>query len=88
MPRSAEENKREQQATDLRYMANPGLWPNWPFLPLKRYVDGGLETCYMLDATGKALSVFHGNMFEAKKEDREQVYPDLRAIQADGWIVD
>jgi hypothetical protein len=86
-------------ARSLLYLANPPLWPAWPFLPVVRRSRGREELGVMFDAraaglTGYSATVFIGNLFalpatlaEFLALDRE-VFDTGEELLAAGWSVD
>jgi hypothetical protein len=82
---------------DLEFIKMPPLWPNWPWLPIKRYrmgqATGGPE-CAALCSTNlenNVLYLVHANMWDksglaAAWDSRETVTP--QQIVDDGWVVD
>ena len=85
MPRTAEDER-----TDLRYIRTPELWPNWPFLPLKRGSNQTREIAYLLaEPRDKGYHLYDGNMLAAKQSDPIlKTYDSPEALVVDGWVVD
>ena len=81
---------------DLKMMRSPGRWPAWPFLPVKRTVDGEQECAVMVEESMSGTAtpiVYLVNLFALKEagslskvENRR--YESLEAVVADGWVVD
>jgi hypothetical protein len=78
------------------FIADPGLWPHWPFLPVKRPTkDGGDVEVGVLYATDEPWRhVYRRNLLmlpptraEFLALDKHE-YDSLDALLADGWIVD
>jgi len=73
-------------------MGRPDLWPQWPYLPLKRYPEDNTapQFGYLLDVGGpERFCIFLGNMFAAKPAtDIRQTYTSFQEIVDDGWEVD
>lgn len=92
-------NKEE----DLKYLKNPGLWPCWPIMPMKRRGKGlpeiaslvaieGYATTLLLD---KGTLLWEGEKYKGKswKEILDMIpskkaYESAEAILADGWECD
>ena len=79
---------------DAAMIYNPGVWPAWPCLPLKRSAKGALPECaYILD-TGVCsielpIKVFKGNIFRISDDDPViATYDSVEALLAAGWVVD
>lgn len=86
---------------NLLFLVSPGLWPNWPYLPLvRRHRDKEEEYGVLFDAftaTGKSgfsASVFLTNLYETP-DDAEQmlqlpkeVFDTPDEVYASGWRVD
>lgn len=82
---------------ELNMMSNPGLWPRWPWLPMKRRKVGDLPDTGLLHAdaeAGKPTKLYKGNLYEGlgwfPRHDQAfwKEYPNFDAIVADGWVVD
>lgn len=88
----------QKQQKSLAFMNDPGEWPRWPILPVKRHdANGFTETGLMFAVEEVRFTVYRGNMFtlpgprisdaiaacEVIKE-----YIDLEGVIDDGWIVD
>lgn len=78
----------------------PG-WPNWPWLPVKRHGQDGLECGLLLDENllGDPVDPNHpcfrtiilANLFNLKetyKTAERKVYASVDEMLADGWQVD
>lgn len=79
--------------SDEQFMRDVDDWPQWPYLPLKRFTkenpSGPPECGYMIHANNVRHCVFIGNIFEADIEaDKKLEYTSFEAITADGWRVD
>lgn len=88
---------QERQKEDETFIRNPVKWPMWPFLPIKRHVEGDKgPDCAFLCATSKPWErAYLENVFALKDmtpEQRKKIpfieYDDLSALLADGWYVD
>jgi hypothetical protein len=87
----------DREKRDKDFILNPNAWPNWPILPLKRYVRVGTRTT--LDT---ACLFENGNMKFSIAEDANMfalMDPEVRKttiwkpttvdeVIAAGWIVD
>jgi hypothetical protein len=81
-----------------RMMADPGDWPRWPILPLKRTSPQGvgLECAIMVAWEEHLTTVFFADMFDLPGGTFKEVfgslpqkkYTDYDAILDDGWMVD
>lgn len=89
------------EMSDLDMMKNPGLWPQWPVLPVKRYRERGQmpDCAVLIDAGEPQPTVFQINPYDIPAGDlRENIinnpkvkhtkYDTLEALMADGWMVD
>lgn len=76
-------------------------WPNWPFLPIKRYVEGPrgeqLECCLLIDYNARPVwkEVYGINMFDLVGKSTMQIlstkkykYATEEELWDDGWVVD
>lgn len=79
-----------QERNDKAMMSNPDLWPNWPYLPIKRpHAAEGMQ-CAMLFATLPPVVIL-SNLFDTSedKKNAERVeYSDIDAVLNDNWVVD
>jgi hypothetical protein len=69
-------------------MLDPLSWPMWPWLPLKRQVDGRIEfgAMYADDTDdGKPVRVF---VRAGREVGREDQFPDHDGLLDAGWVVD
>lgn len=84
---------------DKAMMSSPDRWPRWPWLPMKRHVNGHSDLDLGLlhaDAfPDQPCKIYKGNLFEGKLHyfplaDQAfwSEYPNFDAVLADGWIVD
>lgn len=78
---------------DLQMIENPDNWPAWPYLPMKRYVEGkGLQTRLLW--LGRPNTLFEANLFHLPKTKEEflllphQEYSSPEEILQEGWVVD
>ena len=87
-------------ARNVLLMAEPGLWPAWPFLPLVRRKAGEDDECGLLyDAfgrdgrTGFSATVFLCNLFLLPTQEEffglpREVYDAAEEVYLAGWRVD
>lgn len=88
--------EQERRALDLKRMQAPGNWPKWPWLPMKRNVDGDLQCAvfHADDTDPKAQpKLYFINMFQIvtyfpTREMTSQQYESIGAIIEDGWKID
>lgn len=80
---------------DLEMMNRPYLWPMYPWLPLKKYVEGspGIKTAKLWAVPKgpepKRIVVLNTTIFGPVGQDEEVVlYDSFEAILDDGWKVD
>lgn len=85
---------------DDKYMVlTPDLWPCWPVLPVKRYVDEVLEVGIIVDRIDErdvsrtlyriALPQLTSGPLAPQLENVPSiVYVDVDALLDDGWVVD
>lgn len=97
----------KHQEDDKRFITSVGSgpgWPNWPYLPMKRYTDKGLEAGTLLDhnplsgKVDKNHKCFHTVYLvsfwavvhgEALfKTCEKKEYTSIDAMLEDGWQVD
>jgi len=77
---------------ELEMMQGPDKWPQWPFLPLKRYIGSGLETAFLFNEglvgkTKEPVVLYIGNIF-APNEAVGKKFSTLQDILDEGWVVD
>jgi hypothetical protein len=85
----------------VRFMADPTLWPVWPFLPLVRQrPDGGLELGVLFDALhacglpGFSATVWLTNLLGVPRRVADllalpkQAFDSPEEVVAAGWRVD
>jgi hypothetical protein len=81
----------DKQYDNKTFMENPGLWPHWPVLPLKKYTQGELQVACLIDGPTKPTIILKG-MYDLTKgpldEQEHKVYMNLDELLADGWKVD
>ena len=82
---------------DKKMMSDPKTWPNWPTLPVKRYVEHDMESGFMIAIKGKLTTVFITNPWSVWSGETsikkalngpKKEYGSVDEIIADGWIVD
>ncbi len=79
---------------DLQMMQNPDKWPQWPYLPVKRWVkDRQTPDLAIMSVTGESASkpiVYFKNMFDSKALIRTKhlEYASFEELLNDGWVVD
>jgi hypothetical protein len=88
------------RARSVFYIARPGLWPAWPYLPVVRRTRGREELGVMVDfqgttgRTGFGSAVFLANLFEVPLSERallalpREVYDSADEVAEAGWAVD
>lgn len=87
------DNKALEEVT-TRFLKDPNLWPRWPILPLKRYVetDGWgmpFETGYVYGDPQWPLQILGGNIWAPKPEDPILgTYETVDSVLDAGWVVD
>jgi hypothetical protein len=92
---------RLERWRNLLFLASPGLWPAWPFLPLVRRKPGAAEECGLLcDAwrlcglPGYSATVFHANLFLLPRRLEEllrlprEAFDTPEEVYAAGWRID
>ena len=99
---ATEPTSRRATAKDLLYFQNPRLWPQYPFLPVRRHPPGnnecqlgllydarGVSGTYGLSATVFLVNLFDVPPIEAEFLARPRcVYDTIEELAADGWVVD
>ena len=76
------------------FMKKPLLWPHWPVLPVKRWVENKLECGVVLDSpAGSESTVYIENLFcLSGKTDFDKLkkyeYDSFEEMVADQWVVD
>lgn len=89
-----EQRIAERREQDVRKMLSRNDWPRWPWLPLKRWVDGNMETAVLhADEPEVSPRIHHTNVFAVRTyfptpEMRTTQFANLRAIVDAGWMVD
>lgn len=71
------ESERERRAQEARFIMDPGQWPRWPLLPVKKSdkASGGFPVCALMLTEGLGdmtppLKVYEGlNLFDERKQD-------------------
>lgn len=80
-----------ERKNSLEMMRRPWLWPNWPFLPLKRGKDLAFLHNSDVKPPGEEPTLhFHtGLMFFATATSLANApLADIRQLVNDGWVVD
>jgi hypothetical protein len=84
----------------VMFLANPDLWPLWPFMPVIRRTSGEEELGVVYDArqavdmTGYSATVFLTNMFTLPEEFTgflelpKETYDCAEELAEAGWRVD
>jgi len=80
---------------DLQMIISPGLWPAWPFLPLKNYKlaerFGPPKFGFLLDDPNSKLKVYEGNIFNRQAVAEAPVIAEFTTAEElldAGWEVD
>ena len=85
------------QHTDLDFMSDPGQWPCWPWLPMKKTGPKGDRECALLhadDFPDKPACLYKVNLytirtyFPTPDMEKTREYVDFQAMLDDGWMVD
>lgn len=90
------------KVTDAQFISDVNQWPQWPFLPLKRWREGhDQEHGFLLDATDQEARfvIYKLNMFRLGELSNDQIeeayktcvkykYDDVEALLRDEWMVD
>lgn len=81
-----------------KYLRDPGLWPHWPILPMKkdlRQSDGEHGVVVYNGSKRSSLRVYKADMFAFSECDAEQVsnlptedFSSIDELIAAGWLVD
>lgn len=76
----------DEKAHDLAYIKDPMRWVTM-LCPVKkmRTDRSWYDFAYM---TGDGPNLYHGNMFNPRKEDRKEEFVSYEAIIEAGWVVD
>lgn len=79
----------------LEMMRRPWIWPNWPFLPVKRNNNGTIEVGFLYNDDVKppsepqSIRWNSGLMFFATSDSLQKApEADVRQLVNDGWVVD
>ncbi len=74
---------------DLSFIKDPNQWPQWPQLPVKRYVNG-MEVGVIIEVrTGVEPVVYLKNLYTRFTDDTPKLtYGSIDELLADGWMVD
>jgi hypothetical protein len=91
-------NRQEQiEQVTREFLADPNKWPNWPYLPMKKYPKGGVGNSVLgivVEGVDLKSVVYETNLFSLPKTPEGWValpkheYITLQALMNDGWIVD
>jgi hypothetical protein len=98
----AKQYHRRATARDVRFFADPSLWPHYPFLPLIRQAVGNNERelgllydAYGMSGTcGFGCTVFRVNLFAVPATEERllasprQVFDTFDELADAGWCVD
>jgi hypothetical protein len=97
LPSVAERRARLRQ---LRYLREPRLWPQWPFLPVVRDSNSGRECGLLYDFAhvsgrlGYSATVVLCNLFELPRTEEQflalpkEVFDTPEEVYDAGWRVD
>lgn len=95
---SGAESLTASEPDDQKMMETPRHWPKWPFLPLKRFTNGRMESAvlYATAQDGKPVVFVKVNLFGIKDEVASKPiseWPGYREVTpaeivAEGWVVD
>lgn len=98
MPTAAEKHRIEEHRLNLARMSDPGGWPRWPVLPVKRrgHTTESFGIGIMVAVEGRLFHVYNASMFGLKpgplSDQLDQMerkeYKDYEGILDDGWVVD
>lgn len=93
--------RRRAGPDDLRLLANPRFWPQWPFLPVLRLPEEGPpEIGLLYDAHGSSGKAgYETTVFRAYVTDYllgeskflklpRHIYDSIEELADDGWLVD
>lgn len=74
---------------DRGYMQDDRTWVMWPVCPLVNRTDGTTRCAYLF-ASGNRVqpTIYHGNIWNPKPDDRQEKFSSFDAIIAAGWKVD
>jgi hypothetical protein len=78
---------------EARFFADPGEWPNWPVLPVKRWLNHDLECAFLTESNpSEPITLYIGTIFEVREAimdvARRRFYPTFDDLYDDGWRVD
>ena len=83
------------KSDDLDMLKNPGLWPLWPILPMKRSGwECGVIACARREKDSPVrFFLWTRGMFEMEPgyldfDSADKVYADAEAVVDDGWRID
>ena len=63
---------------------NPDEWPQWPFLPIKRWSSAGFsEMAYLYGDSVWPLKVYFGNIWSLEPNNPTIFYEDIEAFLDD-----
>jgi len=85
------QEKTKVDQRDMDMIHSPNLWPCWPFLPVKRYVD---RKCIVGIVTHDDVRTVHDlNLARGWTSEEFDValatpYASVEAMLEDGWMVD
>lgn len=82
------------ELNDEKFISDPTAWPNWPILPLKRYIGASMPQFAIVLATAKGgdpVKILVGvNMWDKWTQEQVMAAPLMTPaeIVANGWVVD
>lgn len=88
---------KQRREEDTQLIKQTMMWPQWPYLPIKRYTEGknGPECAFLFDGEATQLVVFRCNLFALKDmttEERQKIptvkYDSIVKLLEDDWMVD
>jgi hypothetical protein len=93
-PDVAETKRIDVDKDDRGMILHPNLWPKWPYLPVKRRLEGGSFPETGVIWIGTKFNIYFVNLFDMPKSAEEFKatnhipYNNVDELIADGWIVD
>ena len=84
----------DEEQRDIQMIKRPDEWPQWPFLPIKKYADGGGWPKMAIIQASDPCTIIEANLFNLPKAEGDfkalprKTYQSVEDVVTDGWVVD